>query len=53
MKVWIVFFKKKTPAENTLSCVAAKFVSEVLVISVDMKNRTKKDQAELFESFND
>ena len=49
VKGWIVFFKEKMPAENTLSCVAAEFVSEVLVISVDMKNGTKKHQVELFE----
>ena len=52
MKGWIIFFKEKTPAENTLSCVAAEFVSEVLVISGGMKNSTKKHQAELFKGFN-
>ena len=52
MEGWILFFEEKTPAENTLSCVTAEFVSEVLVISVDMKNGTKKHRAELFEVFN-
>ena len=36
MKGWIVFFKEKTPAENTLGGVTAGFVSELLVISVDI-----------------
>ena len=53
MKGWIVFFEEKTPAENTLCGVAAELVCEVLVISVDMENGTKKHQAELFECFDD
>ena len=53
VKGWVVFFKEKTPAKNTLSCAAAEFMSEVLVVSVDMKNGTKKRWAELFEGFDD
>ena len=53
MKGWIVFFKEKTPAENILCGVVAELVCDVLVISVDMKNGTKKHQLKFFESFDD
>ena len=49
MEGWFVFFKEKTPAKNTLGGVTAEFVSEVLVISVDTKNGTKKHRTEFFE----
>ena len=43
VKGWIVFFEEEMPAENTLSCVsAAELVGEVFMISVDMKDGTKK-----------
>ena len=37
MEGWIAFFEKEMPVENTLGGVTAELVSEVLVISVDMK----------------
>ena len=53
MEGWVVFFEEKTSAENTLGGITAEFMSEAFVISVDMKNGTKKHQTEFFEGFND
>ena len=54
MKGWIVFFEEKAPAENTLcGGAAAELVCEVLVISVDMENGTKKNRSKFFERFDD
>ena len=31
VKCWVIFFKEKTPVENTLSCITAEFVEGIKV----------------------